>query len=117
MSTCLGFLDTLDSGFEMPNRKIIVIGGSAGCSRATRENVTSFPKDFPAAVFVAVHRGLLGGVDWLPSSLDRLGNLYSALARDNETLEVGRVYVAPCIGHLLVEQHRVRIEPTGDKRE
>ena len=93
-----------------PNRKIIVIGGSAGSGKFIREILIGLPADLEAAIFVAVHRSLVGGVDYLPTSLDRIGTLPVNLASDGDRIETGRVYVAPSEGYLLIERDLIRIE-------
>ena len=50
---------------DTDNRDVIVIGGSAGGVEAVTKLARGLPADLPAAVLVAIHRGLDGG---------RLGN-------------------------------------------
>jgi two-component system chemotaxis response regulator CheB len=52
------------------------------------------PADLPAAVFVVVHLGE-GSPGMLPRILDRAGPLEAAQLGDGDSVENGRVYVAP----------------------
>jgi two-component system chemotaxis response regulator CheB len=99
----------------MPNRKIIVIGGSAGSGKFLREILTALPANLEAAIFVAVHRTLVGGVDYLPVSLERIATFRVGLASDGDRIETGRVYVAPAEGHLLVGRDAIRTEQTTER--
>lgn len=86
----------------MPNKDIVVIGGSAGGLDALRDIASRLPKDLPASVFVVLHSapdspGLLAQI------LDRAGPLPAAHAVDSERVERGRIYVAPPDRHLVLE--------------
>jgi two-component system chemotaxis response regulator CheB len=90
------------------NHDIVVIGASAGGVEATAALVRGLPADFPAAVFVVVHfpanvRSVL------PRILERAGPLPAAHARDGESIEPGRIYVAPPDLHLLLDAGAVRL--------
>ena len=100
----------------MPNRNVIVIGGSAGSGNALREIFSANAWDLRAVTFVAIHRTRINGVDYLPSCLDRLGNGRAAIAQDGQVFEPGQIYVAPCEGHLLIDEHTLRIETGGSSR-
>lgn len=76
-------------------RDIVVIGGSAGSSAAMREVVTSLKPDLGAAVFIVLHRALMLGSDYVPSSLTRAAGLEAVLAGDCDQFKTNRVYVAP----------------------
>lgn len=92
----------------MAIRDIIVIGASAGGIEALRVLVGMLPKDFPASIFVVLHISPASpGV--LPDILSRAGELQAVSPRDWQTIEPGRIYVAPPDHHLL-------LEPTGDVR-
>lgn len=85
----------------MAKRDVVVVAASAGGIEALRDVLQGLPSDFPAAVLVVVHMGVVGG-EALPRVLQRASSLPVASARDGELLRPGRVYV--CIGdhHLLV---------------
>lgn len=87
---------------------VIVVGASAGGVEALRSLAMDLPAGLPAAVFVVLHvasegPGLLGQI------LDKAGPLQAAVARNGETVEHGRIYVAPPDQHLLVKDGRVRL--------
>lgn len=86
----------------MANRDIVVIGGSAGAITALQTLVKGLPKDFNAAIFVVVHLSP-DSPNVLPHILGRAGKLPAANARHGETIEPGRIYVAPPDHHLLVQ--------------
>ena len=81
-------------------RDIVVVGGSAGSLTVLQKMVRGLPADFPAAILIVVHQA-----QSQPGRLPQLlgGALRAAHARDGETIEVGRVYVAPPDHHLMVE--------------
>src|ERR1044071_2622553 len=92
----------------MAKRNIIVIGGSSGSFEVFKTIVAGLPTDLVAAVFLVWHmpadiRG------FLPDVLNRHGAIRAANAYDGETIEMGRIYVAPLDRHLLVERGRVRV--------
>lgn len=93
-----------------PNRKIIVVGGSAGSGPAFRLILSAVPPNLRAAIFLVIHRTLIGGVDYVPSSLNRCATLEARLARNGEAIEDRRVYVAPVGQYLLIERTRVGLE-------
>lgn len=92
----------------MPKRDIVVMGASAGGVAALREVLGALPAELPAAVFVTIHTA--------PSSEGYLAQVLGArcqlpveLARDEEPIRPGRVYVAPPNLHLLVKRGYVRV--------
>ena len=92
----------------MFKRDIVVIGASAGGMEALKILVSQLPSTLPAAVFVVWHiASELPSA--LPLILDRVSELPVAHAIDGETIEPGRVYVAPPDYHLLVESGFVRL--------
>jgi two-component system chemotaxis response regulator CheB len=92
----------------MPNRDIIVLGASAGGVQALRHVVADLPPDLPAAVFVVQHLAPFG-TSAMPAILSRSGKLVARHPRDEETIEQGRIYVAPPDHHLLIEHDIVRL--------
>jgi two-component system, chemotaxis family, protein-glutamate methylesterase/glutaminase len=80
---------------------IIVIGASAGGVPALTEICRALPRDLEAAVFVVVHTSPTSpGV--LPQILDRSGPLSCSFPFDGQSIEMGRVYVAPPDHHMLL---------------
>ena len=95
-------------------RDVIVIGGSAGGIEAVKALVGELPADLPAAVFLVIHISAeLPSA--LPSIIDRAGALPARHAVDGETIEQGRIYVAPPNCHMLLEHGHVRL--TAGPRE
>lgn len=92
----------------MADGRAIAIGGSSGAIRALREILPRLPGDLPAPVFMALHVGAQGH-DLLAGIFDGSGPLRASTAREGETPEAGRVYVAPADRHLLVIDGVVRL--------
>jgi two-component system, chemotaxis family, protein-glutamate methylesterase/glutaminase len=92
----------------MPQRDIVVIGGSAGAIESASEIARALPADFPAAIFVVVH--FPGSVtSALPRILSRAGVLPAEHARDEALIQPGRIYVAPPDCHLFLDEGRLRV--------
>lgn len=85
---------------------IVVIGGSAGAIEVLLELTRGLPKDLPAAVFVVQH---VSEKSVLPDLLSRAGALPACHPRDEEPIQLGRVYVAPPNLHLYLQQGAVRV--------
>jgi two-component system, chemotaxis family, protein-glutamate methylesterase/glutaminase len=92
----------------MAGRDIVAIGGSAGSIEAVTEVVRGLPPEFPGSVFVVVH--FPGSVtSTLPRILSRAGPLPARHARDGESIQPGRIYVAPPDCHLLLTEGHARL--------
>lgn len=78
----------------------MVIGASSGGLEALIEIVGGLSPDLPAALFVVVHV-FAQGTSLLPPILTLAGNLPATHAKDGETVQHGRIYVAPPDFHLL----------------
>jgi two-component system, chemotaxis family, protein-glutamate methylesterase/glutaminase len=84
------------------NRNIVAIGASAGGFEALRFLTKGLDKDLPASILITIH---------LPaeyrSSLDeiltRAGPLQASFAYNGQSIEKGRIYIAPPGRHLIVE--------------
>jgi two-component system, chemotaxis family, protein-glutamate methylesterase/glutaminase len=92
----------------MAGRDVVVIGASSGGVEALMELAANLPPGLPAAVFVVVHFPE-GTPSFLPRILDRAGPLEALHPEDGESVELGRIYVAPPDHHLLLEEGRVRV--------
>jgi two-component system, chemotaxis family, protein-glutamate methylesterase/glutaminase len=90
----------------MANRDVLVIGTSAGGIAALCFLAKQLPASLEASVFVTLHLS-----PQFPSVLDavltRSGPLPATFAKDGETFERGRIYIAPPERHLLVDHDRV----------
>lgn len=92
----------------MATRDIIVMGASAGGVQALTKLVTNLPVDLPAAVFIVLH--ISANVpSLLPGILARESRLRVAHAIDGDSIQRGRVYVAPPDHHLIIERDHVRL--------
>jgi two-component system chemotaxis response regulator CheB len=83
-----------------PARDIVVCGGSAGGIRAVGELLAGLPAQFPAALFVVLHRA----PEWqLPDRIAEVLASRSAMpvqsARDEQPIRPGHVYVGPSDRH------------------
>jgi chemotaxis response regulator CheB len=94
---------------ESANVKVIVIGGSAGCLDPLQAIVSDLRPDFGAAVFI-VHHVSNVAPSRLPAILSEKGALPARHAIDHETIEPGRIYVAPGDRHLVIERGLVRLQ-------
>jgi two-component system chemotaxis response regulator CheB len=86
---------------------IVVIGASAGGVDALLKLVAALPTDLPAAVFIVLHVG--SHKSELPGLLDRLGGLPAAHAEDGDSIESGRIYVAPPDHHMVIQRGRISL--------
>jgi two-component system chemotaxis response regulator CheB len=99
---------------EAVKRDIVVVGASAGGVESLRTLVGELPGDLPAAVLIVLHIAATGS-SVLPSILTRAGELVAAHPEDGESIEHGRIYVAPPDRHLVV--HRDTIGVQGGPKE
>lgn len=97
----------------MTCRDFIAIGASTGEVEVLRTLVSRLPGDLCAAIAIVQHVGAHGSV--LPALLSDAGPLLATHARDGETFEHGRIYVAPPDHHLLIDGARLRLDE-GPKR-
>jgi two-component system chemotaxis response regulator CheB len=92
----------------MPTKDIVVIGASAGGVEALISLVSRLPADFSGSVFVVVHVPA-DTASMLPQILTRRGPLVASHPKDGESIQKGRIYVAPPDFHLILEGNRVRL--------
>jgi two-component system chemotaxis response regulator CheB len=88
------------------SRDIIVIGASAGGVEVLVEIARHLPIGFPASVFVVIHIPTVMR-SRLAEILTETGPLPATQVVSSETIECGRIYVAPPDYHLLIEDGRV----------
>lgn len=91
---------------ELSNKRVIVVGASAGGVPLLSELLRSLPAGFPCPVFVVMH---IGRHSMLPVVIGRGARLPVTRAHDGETIEPGHVYVAPSNQHMLVEDGRITL--------
>src|SRR4051794_4007254 len=92
----------------MAGRDVVVVGGSAGSIEAITELVRGLPPGYPGSLFVVVHFPA-GVTSTLPRILGRAGSLPSRHASDGDSIEPGRIYVAPPDCHLQISDGHLRI--------
>jgi two-component system chemotaxis response regulator CheB len=92
----------------MNNRDVIVIGASAGGVSALKTLFRAFPADLPAAIFVVLHVSAREP-SHLPSILRTRTSLRVDHAKDGETIQHGRVYVAPPDRHVVIESGHMHL--------
>jgi two-component system, chemotaxis family, protein-glutamate methylesterase/glutaminase len=90
------------------SRDIVVVGASAGGLEPLRRLVSHLPADLPAAIFIVLHVAATGK-SVLPEILSRAGPLPAVHAEHGETIQHGRIYVAPPDQHLLLEDGHVEV--------
>jgi chemotaxis response regulator CheB len=91
------------------DRDIIVIGGSAGAVAGITSILSALPVDFPAALFIALHRGPRPG-DTLTEVLRRRSTLPVHTAVDAACFEFGHAYLASPDHHLIVANGILHLE-------
>jgi two-component system chemotaxis response regulator CheB len=83
--------------------ELVVIGASWGGLNALERVLTALPQGFETPIAIAQHRAVDSGSGALPRSLSVRSGLDVREAGDKDTIERGRVYIAPPDYHLLVE--------------
>lgn len=81
--------------------RVLVIGASFNGIQALSDLVRALPAGLPAPVLVVQHTSP-GGRSQLPQLLARAGPLPAEHAKDGESMQPGRIYVAPPDRHLIV---------------
>lgn len=92
----------------MPQRDIIVIGGSAGSFEPLRTILSSLPASLPASVLVVLHM-MADFPSLLEEHLGRDSRLPVSQATDDEPIRRGRIYLARPDYHLTLESGRMRV--------
>jgi two-component system chemotaxis response regulator CheB len=85
----------------VPNRDVIVIGGSTGAISALAAILRTLPEDLHAALFVVIHIPPYSP-GYLPSIFQRDSKLRCSHAEDGAPIQNGNVYFAPPDFHLEV---------------
>jgi two-component system, chemotaxis family, protein-glutamate methylesterase/glutaminase len=92
----------------MPNRDIIVIGGSSGATAPLKAILGGLPRDLPAAVFVVLHIPSRS-VGLLSTVASAAGPLPARQAEDGMPIERGTVYIAAPDRHLIITDGLIRL--------
>ena len=89
---------------------IIVIGGSAGGVQALQVLTAALPLDLQASLFVTLHIGNGDdGMSHLAEILNRVTRVTAKFPPDGETIERGKIYIAPPDHHLLVAEGHIHL--------
>ena len=93
---------------DLPNKRVFVIGGSAGSIEALRNLLLALPRDFPAPILVVIHTPVdaSGQLSWV---FQRDSKLVVLAAANGEALKPAHVYIAPRNCHLTVENGEIRL--------
>jgi two-component system chemotaxis response regulator CheB len=86
---------------------MVVIGTSAGGIRALEELVMQLKPEMDAAFFIVLHLSRKGVGDVLFQRLQEHSVLPCQVAKDNEPIRRGRIYLAPPDSHLLLDKGKV----------
>src|SRR5437016_4999514 len=92
----------------MAERDIVVIGASAGGVEALKDLVRGFPPDIRASFFVVLHFPPFQK-SHLPEILSNVGVFPATHPRNGDSIQRGRIYVAPPDRHLLVKDGRIEL--------
>jgi len=88
--------------------RLVAIGGSTGALDALRALVAPLTHDLDMAFVVVVHSSPSHKTR-LPQLLSSVSSLPTQMAYDGQTIESGRMYIAPANMHLMVYDGRLRV--------
>jgi len=84
--------------------QVIIIGGSAGSFKVVVSILNAFPADYPAPVFLCLHR-----LKYMRSGFAEALSLHSKIhvkePFDKESIMPGIAYLAPANYHMFIENH------------
>lgn len=89
-------------------RNIVVIGASSGGFEALKQLIKDLPVDIGASIFIVWHMSA-GARGILPEVFNRLNTIPAAHARNGESIEQNRIYVAPPDHHLLIDNGHIKL--------
>jgi two-component system chemotaxis response regulator CheB len=93
---------TTPKAFNYKTGQLIVVGASAGGLNALINLVEQLPENFQAPVLIVQHISADASGDVLLNALNRQGKLRCVHAVHGESIQAGKVYLAPSDHHLLV---------------
>ena len=85
---------------------IVAVGASGGGLEPLRRITERLPRNCDVTVFVVMHSG---AASFLPEILSWHGKLRVEFAREGESIEAGRIYVAPPDHHMGVGGDHIRL--------
>src|SRR5438105_13766653 len=91
------------------NRRVVVIGTSAGGLHALDELFGQLPSGLPASFLVVQHMAPQGNAEPLVARLSRYKSFAAGLAESGQTLQPGRLYIAPADYHLLLKDNHILV--------
>lgn len=100
---------------EVIEGRIFAIAASTGGPQALAQLLPRLPADFPAPVLIAQHisDGFAAG---MAAWLNDLCPLTVSIARENEQLVAGYIYIADSITHLTITlEQRIHLQPRTDR--
>ncbi|MCU1328520.1 MAG: cheB, two-component system, chemotaxis family, response regulator CheB [Bryobacterales bacterium] len=92
----------------MVEQNIVVVGASAGGIDALQKLVTGLPESLDAAVFVVLHTSPTHPTS-LAEILSRAGDLPAVIPKNGDSIQNGKIYVAPTNRHLMVSRDRIEV--------
>jgi two-component system, chemotaxis family, protein-glutamate methylesterase/glutaminase len=90
----------------MPNRDIVVLGGSAGSQGAVKNVFSQLSADIGAAFFLVLHMDPAAD-EWLSSRISSYSKLNIELVTEPVAIEPGKLYLACPNHHLLIANDKV----------
>src|SRR5688572_33028687 len=90
-------------------RDVIVVGASAGGTRAVIELLSRLPADLPAFIGVVIHRGASSTSNW-SDVLGMKTKLRVVEPTDGDSLTRGVVYIAPADCHMTFKHDSIALD-------
>ena len=97
----------MEVGTPSANRRVVVIGASAGGVEALAQLVANLPADFGLPIFVVLH--VPPTTSFLPQILERAGRLPAEHAKEGDAIEPGRILIAPPDNHLILGGGKIHL--------
>jgi two-component system chemotaxis response regulator CheB len=94
---------------DLQGHDIVVIGSSAGGVPALKEIAGSFNKKLNASIFIVQHLAA-DHASYLPQILSQEGQLPAVHPKDGDTIETGKIYIAPPDHHMLIEDGHILVK-------
>ncbi|RYY28045.1 MAG: chemotaxis protein CheB [Sphingobacteriaceae bacterium] len=88
---------------------IIVIGASAGGFTAITELVSRLPPKLPTAIFIVLHLAQTSSAEVICRHLAKSTTYECRVAKNDEPILAGKIYIAPPDYHLLLTKHHLRL--------
>ena len=89
------------------NHNIFVLASSAGGIETLKTIISRLPADFPGSIFITQHTSPLSRKCYLTEILQRYGKLTCVTAEDHQSINPGRIYIAPPDNHLLIRDDHI----------